>query len=96
MNGYSLRLPTSKLSLGQLSIPLYGLDEGTPVGDFDIMAFSLGYELTLTNLLTVLDRGGVPVLRKERSGEHPVVLIGGPGTTNPVPLGNFADAVFIG
>ncbi len=76
--------------------PLYSLEEGLPLHMFDVIAFSLGYELTLTNLFNVLDCGGVPLFRNDRNGSHPIVIAGGPGATNPVPLQDFIDAVFIG
>ena len=78
------------------SIPLYSLESGTPLDEFDIVAFSIGYELSATNVLTVLDRGGIPLRRGDRTGASPLVIAGGPAITNPAPFGDFVDAVFIG
>lgn len=77
-------------------IPLYGLESGRPLFLFDIAAFSLGYELTATNVLTILDRGGIPLRTVERSGKDPIVIAGGPAITNPLPFGDIFDAVYIG
>jgi radical SAM-linked protein len=88
--------PDFEARLRGAGIPLYSLDSGRALCDFDIIGFSLGYELTLTNALAILDCGGVAVETSQRGGEGPIVLVGGPAATNPVPLGVFADCVFIG
>ncbi len=77
-------------------MPLFSLETARPISDFDIVCFSIGYELTLTNLLAILETGGVGLLREARGPGEPIVIAGGPATTNPVPLGVFVDAVFIG
>ena len=77
-------------------IPLCSLETGTPLRDFDLIGFSVGYELTLTNLLNILDLGGIHPRRTDRSEDEPVVIAGGPAVTNPAPFGHFVDAVFIG
>jgi radical SAM-linked protein len=82
--------------LREKRIPLYGLETGTPLSEFDIIGFSVGYELTATNLLNILDLGEVPIHRKERGIRDPVVIAGGPAMTNPSPFSLFLDAVFIG
>ncbi|MDR1626112.1 MAG: TIGR03936 family radical SAM-associated protein [Spirochaetia bacterium] len=82
--------------LKNAGIPLYGLESGRPLFAFDIVAFSLGYELTATNILTILDRGGIPLRAGDRSGGDPVVIAGGPAATNPLPFGAVFDAVYIG
>ena len=78
------------------SIPLYTLESGSPLREFDIVAFSIGYELSATNVLTVLDRGGIPLQRRNRDSSSPLVIAGGPAITNPAPFGDFFDAVFVG
>lgn len=78
------------------AIPLYGLELGTPLYDFDLIAFSVGYELAATSILTVLDRGGVPLERWKRHAGDPIVIAGGPAVTNPLPLSDFVDAFYIG
>jgi radical SAM family uncharacterized protein len=77
-------------------ISLCSLETGTPLREFDIIGFSVGYELTLTNLLNILELGGIHPLARERSDAEPIVLAGGPAVTNPLPFGSFVDAVFIG
>ncbi|MBN1834705.1 MAG: DUF2344 domain-containing protein [Spirochaetales bacterium] len=77
-------------------LPLYALESGRPLGSFDLVGFSMGYELTFTNMLTILDLGGIPILRRERGEGDPIVVAGGPAITNPVPFGRVIDAVFVG
>jgi radical SAM-linked protein len=85
-----------EIELKKKSIPLYGLECGTPLNQFDLIAFSIGYELSATNVLSVLSCGNIPVLAKERSSFDPIVIAGGPAITNPVPFGDFLDAAYIG
>ncbi len=78
------------------SIPLFTLENRLPLEHLDIIGFSFGYELTATNILNILHLGGIPLKCGERGRNHPVVIAGGPGATNPVPYGDFIDAFFIG
>ncbi len=82
--------------LRALGVPLYTLESGTPLHRLDLIGFSLGYELTATNMLAILDLGGVPVLREQRGEASPLVIAGGPAATNPAPFGSFLDGVFVG
>jgi radical SAM superfamily enzyme YgiQ (UPF0313 family) len=77
-------------------IPLYTLETGIPLFETDVIGFSLGYELGLTNVFTMLERGGVPVLKADRNSHSPLVIAGGCGVTNPAPYAAFFDAIFIG
>jgi len=77
-------------------LPLVSLETFTPLGHFDIVGFSLQYELTYTNLLTMLDLGGIPLRSAEREVEDPIVIAGGPCAFNPEPLAEFLDAVLLG
>jgi radical SAM superfamily enzyme YgiQ (UPF0313 family) len=77
-------------------IPLYTLETGTPLSETDMIAVSYGYELLATNLLTLLKSGGVPLEASDRGEGDPVVILGGPGATNPLPVSRFVDAVFVG
>ncbi|HTP58559.1 MAG TPA: TIGR03936 family radical SAM-associated protein [Spirochaetia bacterium] len=77
-------------------VPLYSLESGRAVRDFDIVGFSIGYELTFTNALAILDCGGVTLEPARRGERDPIVLVGGPAASNPVPYGVFADCIFIG
>ena len=82
--------------LRQAGHPLVSLETYTPLSEFHIVGFSLQYELTYTNLLTMLDLGGVPLLAAERTAAHPLVIAGGPCAFNPEPLADFLDAVLLG
>ncbi|MFC2032617.1 TIGR03960 family B12-binding radical SAM protein [Chloroflexota bacterium] len=77
-------------------VPLFGLESKHPLKDFDILGFSLGYELTYTNVLNMLDLAQVPVLATERNDTHPVVIAGGGCTLNPEPMADFIDFFVIG
>lgn len=77
-------------------IPLYGLESGDSLSEFDIIAFTLQYELSFTNILNMLDLGGVPVYARERSGLRNLVVCGGPCAYNPEPLADFVDVFQIG
>ena len=76
--------------------PLVSLETYTPLRDFHIVGFSLQYELTYTNLLAMLDLGGVPLRAAERLPFDPLVIAGGPCAFNPEPLAEFLDAVLLG
>ena len=76
--------------------PLTTLENGIPLSQLDILGFTLQYELNYTNILTVLDLGGVPLMSAERGPEHPLVIGGGPCAYNPEPLADVLDAVCLG
>ncbi|MBI5378543.1 MAG: TIGR03960 family B12-binding radical SAM protein [Nitrospirae bacterium] len=76
--------------------PLHSLESGRPLHAFDLVGFSLQYELSYTNLLNMLDLGGIPLHSDERGERDPLVLAGGPGAFNPEPLADFLDAVLLG
>jgi radical SAM family uncharacterized protein/radical SAM-linked protein len=80
----------------QEQIPLFSLETSTPARDFDVIGFTVSYELVHTNTLTMLDLAGIPLHATERSDEDPLVIAGGPSTFNPEPLAPFFDAFFIG
>ena len=77
-------------------IPLYSLETYTPLHLFDVVGFSLGYELLATNLLNILDLGRIPLMADERGEDAPIVIAGGPGAFNPEPIADFIDAFVIG
>jgi radical SAM family uncharacterized protein/radical SAM-linked protein len=77
-------------------LPLYTLESARPLSDFDVVGISLQYELTYTNVLTLLDLGGVPLRAAERGEADPIVLGGGPVATHPEPVAPFFDAFLIG
>jgi radical SAM family uncharacterized protein/radical SAM-linked protein len=78
------------------SLPLCTLETASPLCDFDVVGFSMQYELNYTSVLTMLDLGRIPLRSDLRSDVDPLVLAGGPGATHPEPLAPFIDAFFIG
>lgn len=72
------------------------LESHTPVDRFDIIGFSLLYELNYTNILTILDLSHIPFYARERDESHPIVIAGGPCTCNPEPVADFFDAIIVG
>ena len=77
-------------------IPLYGLESGDPIKDFDFIGFTLQYELSFTNVLNMLDLAGVPLRSEDRGELWPLVVAGGPCACNPEPIADFIDLFFIG
>ncbi len=77
-------------------IPLYALESGDPIRDFDFIGFTLQYELSYSNVLNMLDLAGVPLRTADRAEGDPVVVAGGPCACNPEPLAEFIDLFFIG
>lgn len=77
-------------------LPLYALESHDPVADFDMIAFSVGYEMSYTNILTMLDLAGIPLRAAERHGLHNIVFAGGACTYNPEPLAEFIDFFSLG
>jgi radical SAM family uncharacterized protein/radical SAM-linked protein len=72
------------------------LESGSPLSRFDIVGFSLQHELCYTNVLTMLDLGGIPLLAHQRMGNDPLVIAGGPACFNPEPVADFFDLFVIG
>ncbi|MFH1996149.1 MAG: TIGR03960 family B12-binding radical SAM protein [Candidatus Omnitrophota bacterium] len=77
-------------------IPLFGLESGKPVSEFDIVGFSLAYELNYTNAVNMLDMAGIPIRSSERTGSDPLIVAGGPSCCNPEPMAAFIDLFVIG
>ncbi|MFO0667265.1 MAG: TIGR03960 family B12-binding radical SAM protein [Polyangiaceae bacterium] len=77
-------------------LPLVSLESARPLCDFDVVGFSLQFELTYSNVLGMLDLGRIPLRSADRTEEHPLVVAGGPTATHPEPLSAFLDAVVIG
>jgi radical SAM family uncharacterized protein len=80
----------------QNQLPLFSLESCRPVGDFDLLAFTLQYEMTFTNVLNMIDLAGLPLRTRERTFRHPLVIAGGPCAYNPEPLAEFIDLFVIG
>ena len=77
-------------------IPLFSLESKHPLKDFDVIGFSLGYELTYTNVLNMLDLAQIPVRASDRDDSHPIVIAGGSCALNPEPMSDFIDFFVIG
>ena len=77
-------------------ILLYGLESGDAIADFDLIGFSLGYEMAYTNVLNMLDLAGLPLRSEERYGLAPIVVAGGTCAYNPEPLAPFVDIFVLG
>ena len=77
-------------------MPLFSLENRLPLGSFDIVGFSLLYEMCYTNILTMLELSRIPFLAKERGEDMPLILAGGPCAVNPEPLAEIVDAVIVG
>jgi radical SAM family uncharacterized protein/radical SAM-linked protein len=88
--------PDREKQLREGKIPLTSLESLIPLANFDVVGFSLQYELSYTNVLNMLDLGGIPLNRTERKDGHPLIIAGGPCCFNPAPLVNFIDAFVIG
>ena len=82
--------------LRKRQLPLYSLETFTPLHEFDIVGFSLQYEVCYTNLLNMLDLGGIPHFSDERLVSDPLIIAGGPGAQNPELLAPFVDLFIIG
>ena len=82
--------------LRENGLPLCSLETFTPLGEFDVLGFTLQYDLGCTNVLTILDLGGIPLAADERTLEHPLVIAGGPCAQNPEPMSRFIDLFVIG
>ena len=77
-------------------IPLYALESGDPLTDFDFIGFTLQYELSYTNVLRMLKLAGIPLLSADRKDLNNIVVGGGPCACNPEPLADFFDLFFLG
>ncbi len=82
--------------LRSTGLPLSSLESARPLSQFDIIGFSLLYELNYTSILTILDLAGIPFLAKDRDASFPLVIAGGPCTCNPEPVADIFDAMVIG
>ncbi|QGJ69546.1 Fe-S oxidoreductase [Planctomycetales bacterium 10988] len=76
--------------------PLYAWESFTPLSEFDILGFTLQYELCYSNILTMLDLGGIPLHVEERTMHDPLIIAGGPCAQNPEPLADFIDLFVTG
>ena len=82
--------------LRENKLALFSLESQRPLADFDLLGFGVGYELSFTNILAMLDLAGLPLLSSQRDRSHPLVIAGGTSVFNPEPIADFIDAFFIG
>ena len=80
----------------KVGLPLYTLETGTPLSEFDLIGFTLQYEMSFTTCLYMLELGGVPLLAKDRHGLENLVVGGGPCACNPEPIADFFDLFMLG
>ena len=78
------------------NIPLFALESREPITNFDVIAFSLQYELSYTNILNMLDMSGITIRASERGEDEPIIMAGGPCAYNPEPLYDIVDFFEIG
>jgi radical SAM family uncharacterized protein len=88
--------PDFELLLRKKGLPLYGLDTGIGLRRLDLLLITLGYELGITGILTMLDVSGIPLRRDQRGEDDPLLIAGGPAVSNPLPYSAFIDAFWIG
>ncbi|TLM60380.1 MAG: TIGR03960 family B12-binding radical SAM protein [Deltaproteobacteria bacterium] len=88
--------PDREAQLRAAGEPLASLESGQALASFDIVGFSLQYELSYTNVLTMLDLAGIPRRAAARDDRHPLVVVGGPCALNPEPLAAFIDCAVLG
>ncbi|HDJ28755.1 MAG TPA: B12-binding domain-containing radical SAM protein, partial [Proteobacteria bacterium] len=82
-------------NLKKSQTPLFSLESQTPLGQFDLVGFSLQYEMSYTNVLAMLDLAGIPLAAEERQG-FPLIIAGGPSMVNPEPVAPLFDAILVG
>ncbi len=88
--------PDMEQQLRQANLPLYSLETFTPLAQFDVVGFSLQYEVCYPSILTMLDLGGIPLQGTDRTMADPLVIAGGPCAQNPEPLAPFVDVFVTG
>ena len=85
-----------KKELAENHIPLYGVESFKPLNDFDMIAFSLQYELSYPTILSMFEMANIPIKSVDRNESHPIIAAGGPGSYNPEPISEFIDVFLIG
>ncbi|MEZ6148737.1 MAG: TIGR03960 family B12-binding radical SAM protein [Pirellulaceae bacterium] len=88
--------PDMEEQLRSQGLPLYSLETFTPLRDFDVVGFTLQYEISSPNVLTMLDLGGIPLRTSGRTMADPLVIAGGPCAQNPEPMAEFIDCFVTG
>ncbi|MEK6794291.1 MAG: TIGR03960 family B12-binding radical SAM protein [Spirochaetota bacterium] len=82
--------------LREKDVPLFSLESQTPLAEFDIIGFSLQYEMLYTNVLAMLSLARIPLRSADRNGDMPIIIAGGPCAYNPLPLAPFIDIFLVG
>ena len=88
--------PDLEALMREHGVPAFTVDAHRPVGDFDLLGLSFSTELGYTNMLTTLDLAGVPLLSRERTVDHPIVVAGGHAAFNPEPIADIVDVAVLG
>ncbi|MDO4987495.1 MAG: TIGR03960 family B12-binding radical SAM protein [Synergistes sp.] len=88
--------PDMEAAMRMSGTPIWALESKRPLKDFDALGFTLQYELSYTNILTILDLAGIPFRSKDRDEDSPLILAGGIGAVAPEPLSPFIDAFMVG
>ncbi len=88
--------PDAEAEMRRMGIPLFSIDRHTPAHEFDVIGFSLQYELQYTNVLMMLELAGLPLRTLERDERHALVIAGGAQAFSPEPMAEFVDAFVIG
>lgn len=78
------------------NIPMFSLESFRPLGEFDLVGFTLAYEMVFTNMLNILDLAGIPLRAENRTDDHPLIIAGGTVAHNPEPTAPFIDLFYIG
>lgn len=88
--------PDMEELMREAGLPLFSLESSLPVNSFDVVGFSLAYEMTYTTVLNMLDLAGIPLFSAERTDSHPIIVAGGHCASDPEPMAAFVDAFAIG
>ncbi|MFN3396143.1 MAG: B12-binding domain-containing radical SAM protein, partial [Thermodesulfovibrionales bacterium] len=88
--------PDMESEMRRLNLPLCTLESKDSLRNFDIVGFSLQYELSYPTVLNMLDLSGIPIRAEDRGDDDPIILAGGPCAVNPIPMSSFIDAFLIG
>ena len=88
--------PDMEAEMRDSCIPLFSLESSLPLTDFDLIGFSLAYEMCYTSVLNMLDLARIPLIARDRGDRDPIILAGGHCASNPEPMADFIDAFVIG
>ena len=88
--------PDMENGMRREGIPLFTLENKVPINEFDFVGFTLQYEMSYTNIINMLDLGGIPIISEDRTEEDPFIIAGGPCAYNPEPLWEIMDFFVMG